>query len=144
VVNAIASVVPRTFREHVLLTIRGLVTRTLGPRGVARLIAPMLFPRPEHHDLRTTFIRQMAENDPRTYQEVSRALLGWSVEDRVAQLACPVLIVAADQDYTPLAAKYALAKRIPGARVVVVSDSHHALPVEKPDEFNAILEEALK
>jgi pimeloyl-ACP methyl ester carboxylesterase len=138
VVNAGASMVPRTFRERLMLGVRALVTKTMGPRGVARLVAPKLFPKPEQAELRETFIRQMADNEPRTYAAVSRALLGWSVEDRVGQLRCPVLFVASDGDYTPVSMKESLARKIPGAKVVVVPDSHHALPVEHPDVFNAL------
>lgn len=143
VVNAGASVVASTLKDRLLLGIRAVVTQTLGPRGVARLVAPRLFPRADQAELRETFIRQMADNEPRTYAAVSRALMGWSVEERVGQLRCPVLFVAADGDYTPLSVKEALAARIPGARVVVIPHSHHAVPVECPEAFNALLAESL-
>jgi pimeloyl-ACP methyl ester carboxylesterase len=143
VVNAGASVIPRTLKERWLLTVRALVTKTLGPRGVAKLVAPRLFPRPEQAELRETFIRQMSTQHPRTYAAVSRAVMGWSVEERVGALRCPTLLVAADADYTPVAVKEALARRIAGAKVVVVPDSHHALPVERPEAFNAVLAQFL-
>lgn len=143
VVNAGASVVARTFKERLLLLVRALVTKTLGPKGVGKLVAPRLFPLPEQGELRATFIRQMADNEPRAYAAVSRAVMGWSVEDRVAQLRCPVLFIAADADYTPVAVKEVLARRIPGARVVVIPNSHHAVPVECPAAFNAVLAESL-
>jgi pimeloyl-ACP methyl ester carboxylesterase len=138
VVNATASLVPTTLRERLLLAVRSAVTHTLGPPGVARLVVRRLFPKPGQAALRETFVRQMAQNDPRAYLAVSRALLGWSVEDRVASLRCPVLLVASEGDYTPVARKEALARLIPGASVVVVPDSHHALPVERPEVFNAL------
>ena len=143
VVNAGASVIASTFKERLLLGVRALVTKTMGPRGVAKLVAPRLFPRADQKDLRDTFIAQMADNEPRTYAAVSRALMGWTVEERVGALKCPVLFVAADQDYTPLSMKEALARRIPGAKVVVIPNSHHAVPVECPQAFNAVLEAAL-
>jgi pimeloyl-ACP methyl ester carboxylesterase len=143
VVNAGASVIPRTLKERWLLGVRALVTKTLGPRGVAKLVAPRLFPRPEQAELRETFIRQMSTQHPRTYAAVSRAVMGWSVEARVGDLRCPTLLVAADADYTPVAIKEDLARRISGAKVVVVPDSHHALPVERPEAFNAVLAQFL-
>jgi pimeloyl-ACP methyl ester carboxylesterase len=86
----------------------------------------------------------MAALEPRTYAAVSSAVMGWSVEERVGQLRCPVVLVASDADYTPVAVKHELARRIPGARVVVVPDAHHALPVEWPDRFNALLDASLE
>jgi pimeloyl-ACP methyl ester carboxylesterase len=144
VVNASGSVVAGTLRMRLLLGLRAVVTKTLGPPGVARLIAPRLFPRPEQGELRATFIRNMAALEPRTYAAVSSAVMGWSVEERVGQLRCPVVLVASDADYTPVAVKHELARRIPGARVVVVPDAHHALPVEWPDRFNALLDASLE
>lgn len=143
VVNAVASVNPKTLKDKALLGLRGLLTVTLGPKGVARLVAPRLFPKPEHAALRSTFIEQLSQLEPVTYAAVSRAVMGWSVEDRVAQLAPPVLFVSADGDYTPIAAKQELVARIRGAKLVVVPDSHHALPVECPAPFNAVIDEWL-
>jgi pimeloyl-ACP methyl ester carboxylesterase len=53
------------------------------------------------------------------------------------------LLVASEHDYTPVTTKNRIAARIPNARVAVVGDARHALPVEKPDEFNALVEEFL-
>ncbi len=143
VVNAGASVIARTFKERLLLGVRAAVTRTMGPRGVARLVAPRLFPGADQAELRNTFIQQMADNEPRAYVASSRALMGWSVEERVSELRLPVLFVAADQDYTPVEMKQTLARRIAGAQVVIIPNSHHAVPVECPEAFNAVLEAAL-
>ena len=55
-----------------------------------------------------------------------------------------VLVVAADQDYTPVAHKEAYTKLIPGARLVVIPDARHATPVEHPEAFNAILRDFLE
>lgn len=139
VVNATGSVVASSWRDKALLGLRALLTKTLGPPGVARLVAPRLFPKPEHAALRATFIANLAALDARTYAAVSAAVLGWSVEARVHDINCPVLFIAADADYTPVAAKEALARRMKSARVLVMADAHHAVPVEKPNEFNALL-----
>ena len=59
------------------------------------------------------------------------------------EINCPTLIVAADQDYTPLENKMVFVEQIPGAKLAVIEDSHHAAPMEKPEEFNRILDEFL-
>lgn len=143
VVNALASMQPRTWRDRFALGLRKAVTVTLGPRGVARLVAPRLFPSPDQAQLRAAFVAQLSALDARTYAAQSRALLGWSVEARLSELRAPLTLICADGDYTPVAAKEAVAAAVPGATVVVVPDSHHALPLEAPDAFNRALEARL-
>jgi 3-oxoadipate enol-lactonase len=55
----------------------------------------------------------------------------------------PTLILAADQDYTPVAFKQAYTAQLPNAELVVIPDSRHALPMEKPEAFNRALAEFL-
>lgn len=51
-------------------------------------------------------------------------------------IACPALVIAAEQDAAmPLARNRAVADALPGSTFVVVPDSGHALVVEKEDEF---------
>ena len=143
VVNALASMQPRNLKERMLLGVRSLVTRTLGPKGIARAIAPKLFPKPEHAALRAQFSAHLASLDPRVYTEVSRGLMGWTVEPRLPELKVPLTLICADADYTPVSRKHELAAKVPGTKVIVVPDTHHALPVEAPDAFNAALRATL-
>ncbi len=52
-------------------------------------------------------------------------------------------MIAARQDYTPLAWKERMVKLTPNARLLVVEDSRHATPVERPREFNTALKDFL-
>ena len=81
--------------------------------------------------------------EARAYRESLKAIVGWTVTDRLDQIRCPVLVVAADADYTPVEAKAAYIEKIPRGRMVVVEDSRHGTPVEKPELFNRILREFL-
>jgi pimeloyl-ACP methyl ester carboxylesterase len=54
------------------------------------------------------------------------------------------LVVAADQDYTPLETKEVFIQQIPNAKMEVIVDTHHAAPIERPEEFNRILEDFLR
>lgn len=63
----------------------------------------------------------------------------WSVADRLAHIDAPTLLVSSDEDYTPPAAKNRIVARMPNAELAVVEDARHALPVERPDEFNAVV-----
>ncbi|MGE5139470.1 MAG: alpha/beta fold hydrolase, partial [Rudaea sp.] len=102
-----------------------------------------LFPEAGQEALRASFVERWAENDPRPYQDAMRAMVGWTVTDRLGEIKCPTLVIAAEHDYSPVAVKEAYAKRMPDARVAVIAGAHHAAPVEKPAEFNAVLKEFL-
>ncbi len=115
------------------------IVQQLGMRAMGQALAPALFPKPDQAALRETFVERWAENDPRAYIEATRSMLGWDVTDRLGAIACPTLIIAADQDYTPVAAKEAYVRRIPHAELTVIPDAHHATPLELPGKFNAAL-----
>jgi 3-oxoadipate enol-lactonase len=123
---------------------RVAVVRQHGVRAMGELLGKGLFPKPEQASLRATFTERWAENDPQAYIEATLSLVGWDVTDRLGSIRCPTLVISADQDYWPLAAKEAYTKLIPGARLVVIPDSHHALPIEKPQEFNTVLWQFMK
>jgi pimeloyl-ACP methyl ester carboxylesterase len=144
IVNSGPAVPAATFKQRLPLYIRVAYARVLGLRGMAKLIAKRLFPKPGQDELQRAFIDRLAANDKRCYLASLRAIFaGWSVADRLARIRCPVLVLASDQDYTPVALKKAYAARLGNATMVVVSDARHALPIEKPREFNAALEKFL-
>lgn len=103
------------------------------------MLAKHLFPVPEHKSKRETFIKRMSENDRRAYINTQNSLIGWSVLDRVPSMTHPTLVVSSDQDYSPVAAKEAYAAMMPNARVAVLPDSRHAVPMEWPDKFNRLV-----
>jgi len=139
VVNSGPELVVRTFRERLMILQRFLIVRLLGMRKMGEVLSQRLFPRPDQAPLRQMFVERWAENDPRAYREAMRALVGWSVADRLGDIRCPTLVIASDQDYTPVSAKEAYVARMPNARLVVIPNAHHAVTVERPDEFNQVL-----
>jgi pimeloyl-ACP methyl ester carboxylesterase len=139
VVNSGPELVVRTFRERLMILQRFLIVRLLGMRKMGEVLSQRLFPRPDQAPLRQMFVERWAENDPRAYREAMRALVGWSVADRLGDIRCPTLVIASDQDYTPVSAKEAYVARMLNARLVVIPDAHHAVTVERPEEFNQAL-----
>ena len=115
------------------------IVQQLGMRAMGQALAPNLFPKPEHAALRETFVERWAENDPRAYIEATRSMLGWNVVGKLGSIHCPTLVIAADQDYSPVAVKEMYVKLMPNAQLVVIPDSRHATPIERPAEFNAAL-----
>ncbi len=119
------------------------IVQQLGMRAMGQALSPALFPKPEHAALRETFVERWAQNDPAAYIAATRSMLGWSVVERLGELRCPVLVISADQDYSPVAAKEVYVRLIPDARLEVIADAHHATPLERPEAFNAVLAEFL-
>lgn len=64
----------------------------------------------------------------------------WSVADRLHRIDVPTLLVSSDEDYTPVAEKRKMKARMPRAELAVVRDARHALPVERPEAFNAVVD----
>ena len=133
----------KTPLQHLALKARGLATALLGPGTVAPPLARRLFPRPDQAALRRAYVARLAAADRRAYAALLDAFLGWSVEDRLPELAMPALVVASDGDYTSVASKEAWARGLPRGRLQVVEDSRHALPLEAPERLGAVLSEFL-
>jgi pimeloyl-ACP methyl ester carboxylesterase len=108
-------------------------------RRVGELIARRLFVKPDQEHLREEFVRRWAANDRAAYLASVDAIVGWSVDERLPRIDIPTLLVSSDHDYTPVASKNRAAARMPNARLAVVEDARHALPVERPDRLNPIL-----
>jgi 3-oxoadipate enol-lactonase len=144
VVNSAPAVVPRTLAEHAMVTARKTALRLLGLRGLARRIAAANLPRPEQAELREKLVERIASNDLAAYRAAMNAIVGWSVEDRLGEITCPVLVVAGERDYTPVELKNAYARKIRRARVAVVADSSHITPMDSPEAFNRLLVDFLE
>ncbi|HEY0214268.1 MAG TPA: pyrimidine utilization protein D [Paenirhodobacter sp.] len=72
------------------------------------------------------------------------ALRAFDVEDRLDQVACPVLILATRDDMlVPWSRSVRLAQGIPGARLVLDPEGGHAVNVTHPARFNRVLEDFL-
>jgi 3-oxoadipate enol-lactonase len=146
IVNSGPELVVRTWKERLQVWQRFAIVRLLGMRKMGEVLSKRLLPRdtPDEAEKRRIFVERWAENDPRAYRNAMSALIGWSISDKLHTLTMPILVIAADQDYTPVAAKEAYLAKLPAAKLVVVPDSHHALPVEHPEAFNQLLEAFLE
>jgi pimeloyl-ACP methyl ester carboxylesterase len=115
------------------------IVQQLGMRAMGQALSANLFPRPEDATLRDRFVERWAANDPQAYIEATRSMLGWDVTNQLGSIQSPTLIMAADQDYSPIAVKEAYIKLLPNAALAVIPDSRHATPLEDPQKFNAVL-----
>ncbi|GMQ93315.1 MAG: alpha/beta hydrolase [Acidimicrobiia bacterium] len=139
VVNSGADFIPKTLKDRALVWQRLALVRTVGIEKVARLVADRTLPGDEHAELRNRVIESLAANDKAAYLASMKAIVGWSVHDRLDRITSPVLVVASELDYSSVESKQQIVDQAQDARMVVVKGARHLLPVEKPDEFNKIL-----
>jgi len=125
-----------TPRRWLSYLFRLILVRLFGPRVLGRILAPRLLPAPDQAELRRTFIRRYSRNATHALVASIRAIAGWSIDDQLAAIRQPALIVASQHDYTDVDRKAIFARQMPDARLAVLPDAHHAVPVERPALFN--------
>jgi pimeloyl-ACP methyl ester carboxylesterase len=140
IVNSAPAFVVKGLKAEATIWLRRIIARLFGPRGMAKMLAPKLFPGDANEPLRRQFIERMATNKRGAYISTQLAVLGWSVIDKLAQIAVPTLVMSAEHDYPFLANKQAWASRMPRSEYVEIPGAHHALPIEMPAPFNAALD----
>ena len=117
--------------------------QVLGLKRTARLIANRLFPQPDQAPKRQRVVDVLGANPKVAYLATLHALIGWSALERLPGLRAETLVIAAENDYTPLAEKQQEARRIPDARLIVVPGSRHGTPFDAIERFNACVLEFL-
>ena len=141
IVNSSPELISKTFSDRMMIWQRKIMVNLFSLEKIGSAIAGRLFPEPEQAEFRELFVADLLQNDKPSYKAAVKALLGWSVRERIGQIDCPVLVVAADQDYTPVATKEAYVTEMPHAQLLVIENSHHATPIDQADVFNtAVLE----
>ncbi|HTA05060.1 MAG TPA: alpha/beta hydrolase, partial [Solirubrobacteraceae bacterium] len=72
------------------------------------------------------------------------AILHYEIRDRLPEIACPTLIVWGEHDrLIDVRDADLFAELIPKSRKVVFGDTGHVAMLERPEAFNALLEEFL-
>ena len=137
--NNNSEMIVRTWKDRWEIFMRTNVVRLLGMRKMGEVLGRNMFPDDSQADVRKLIVERWAENDPKAYLASIGAIIGWSVTERLADIAVPALILSADKDYTPVADKEAIVARMPNAELAVISDSRHATPVDQPEKFNEVV-----
>ena len=69
----------------------------------------------------------------------------WNMGDRLKEISQPTLVLAGEEDgVTPVEANRFLAEQIPGAELRVLKEVAHCYQLERPLEFNQVLEEFIR
>jgi len=140
IINSGPALVPRTFLQRYALWQRVFLLRWFGPRAWAKVLASRLFPKPDQEALRRQTIERFGGNPRAPYLAATRALIGWSVLDRVKEIACPVLVIGSDRDYSTTEVKRAYMALLKDARLVEIRDSGHAATSDQPGQVLAAME----
>ncbi|WP_028863093.1 alpha/beta fold hydrolase [Psychromonas aquimarina] len=143
VINSMPELITHSLKERLEIFLRLLIASLFGVRITGKILSRRLFIKPEQQRLRRTFTARWAENDRRAYLAALKAMIGWSVTARLAEIVCPVLVIASDQDYTPVALKAAYTDKLGNAQLQVIADCRHALPVEQPQLLHSALRDFL-
>lgn len=135
--NSMAGFRPDSPRKLTEALMRVAVVATVGVAPLAGIIARRLFPRDDQAHWRATMRQHFAVNSRAVYLRSLTALGRWSVWDRLGEIRCPVLIIAAEQDYFPPEETRAFADALPDCRLLVYANSRHATPIDSASRFNA-------
>ena len=135
--NALANYRTDTWRKWWEARMQVTLVHLLGLRRTARLIANRLFPHEDQAPKRQRVVDVVGANPKATYLAAIHALIGWSALERIHTIACPMLILSAEFDYTPLEEKRAEAARFQNVEFVVIEGSRHGTPFDAIEEFNA-------
>jgi pimeloyl-ACP methyl ester carboxylesterase len=129
-------------RRYDLVTL----ARREGMSAVARRWLPgMLHPRRLGSALERELSAMVERCSPEAFAAQTEALLNRPDADALlGTVACPTLVLCGrDDTWSPLARHEELARRIPGAKLVVVDDCGHMSTVEQPARVTAALVEWL-
>jgi len=110
-------------------------------RAMAEARVDVLLAQPADRAVRSEVVATMARIDPMAFRIGARAV--WLADQgaRVAEIRVPTLVICGTADkVTPPALSLELAETIPGARYEEIARAGHLTNLERPDEFNALVE----
>ncbi len=139
VVNAGIEIPMDSFKMKLEAFKRTFIVKLVGMKKMGKVLAPRLFIKPEQEELREKLIERWSENDKKAYLSSMRALIGWSIRDKLDKITFPTLIIGSDEDYAPSSVKKEYTALLRNARFIEIEDARHAVPFEKPKEFNEIV-----
>jgi 3-oxoadipate enol-lactonase len=137
-INSLATYQPRDLRKWLETYVSATVVRLLGMPRAACWMAARLFPDPWQRAMREHAAKAMSLVPANSYLGTGLALARWAILDRIDRLKCRTLLIAAENDFTPLAEKRELAAKL-NAELVVVRGSRHGTPFDSVEVTNASL-----
>jgi len=141
--NTLPNFRPDDLTQRVMLWSRLVLMAVLGPGHLSRIVAAKPYPGPELTALRDRAGERHGRTSRRVYLSTLWRLSRWSAEQRLPELRVPTLVMAAENDYFDSARLRRFVDGLPGADSEVFPGTHHGLPLEAPQLFNARLRQFL-
>ena len=123
--------------------LRVCLIKMIGLPALSNTIAKRLFPKPGQEALRQYAQSHLRQNSSEAYLAVIKALTQWDISIPLQSLASPLLVVASDGDYPSLDSK-GYVTDTPSARLHLVENCGHAIPIEQPQQSADIIKQFLK
>jgi 3-oxoadipate enol-lactonase len=115
---------------------RAAVVRAQGLEPIADAVVARWFTPSAPAGVVARFRQQLVETPAEEYALCCEALAAWDFRERLPEIAAPTLVMAgADDPATPIEHTQLLARRIPRAKLVVLSGAAHLANVEQPEAF---------
>jgi pimeloyl-ACP methyl ester carboxylesterase len=137
-INSLATYRLDVWRKWFEARVPAALVRLLGMKRAAAISAARLFPEPWQRPLRERAANVIGAVPAAAYLGLGMALQRWSIVDRLHVINSRVMLIAAENDFTSLEEKRALAARL-RAQFVVVRGARHATPFDSIDATNACL-----
>ena len=110
--------------------------------AMAEARVDVLIAQPADPAVRSEVVTTMSRIDPAAYRIGARAVWLADQRDRAGAIRVPALVLVGDQDLvTPVDLSDELVDLIPESRMQVIAGAGHLSNLEKPVEFNRIVEE---
>ena len=119
----------------------GILRVFLPYRTFLRMLCKNRFHKPSKQIVDEELARALRVDKSVAFECWNELTENYDVRDKVAQLEVPTLIVVGEKDKVNLEASRHLNRKIKGSELHIIQDSGHNVMIEKPREFNQILEE---
>lgn len=137
-INSLPSYRIDHWRKWLEFHLQVAMVRVLGLQRTARMVARRMFPHAHQAPMRARVVAVVGAAQVDDYLRCARALANWCAAERCAGFTTPMLMLAGEHDYTPLAEKRAWAGRL-RAQLRVVCGSRHGTPFDAIDATNRAL-----
>lgn len=109
--------------------------------ALARARVDVLIAQPADPAVRSEVVETMSRIDQRAYRTGAEAVWLAEQQDRARAIDVPALVLCGAEDkVTPPALSIELAALIPSARLEIIAGAGHLSNLEKPDDFNRVVE----
>ncbi|HYX46571.1 MAG TPA: alpha/beta fold hydrolase [Sphingomicrobium sp.] len=111
-------------------------------RAMAEARVDVLIAQPAEAAVRSEIVETMARISPAAYRIGAEAVWLADQRDRACEIDVPTLVICGTEDkVTPPALSQELARLIPGAQLKMILGAGHIGNLEKPAEFNAMVDD---